>query len=217
MKKRFFVLFLFLLSSCKINFLADLYTSDLIDIANTNKTISLPLPMEIEFQVASCDDLESEKRIMSTYFSNFQFLGCDLNSEDFMSYAKAKVTAPVTNSNNIPDDLIGFQTYLSDDNSYVFLDAIINENLLKQLKEYVYEQTFQELTLLDSKLIINLNNDIGTSKVLIMPSFVDGKAIAFETEYELQKREKLIIETSNVSNAHLEESFFTPILSIVVE
>ena len=48
-----------------------------------------------------------------------------------------------------------------------------------------------------------------------MPSYVDSKPIAIETEFELQKRQKLIIETSNVSNSYLEEHFWTPILSIV--
>ena len=50
-----------------------------------------------------------------------------------------------------------------------------------------------------------------------MPSFVDGKAIALDTEYELRKREKLTIETSNVSNSHLETNFWAPIFSIIVQ
>jgi len=216
--KKILLIFLYLcLSSCKINFFADLYTSDLIDLANSNDAKIIYLPMEVEFQVASCEDLDNEKRMMSTYFSDFEFFSCDLNSEDFMSYAKAKVSAPVSNTNNIPKDLIGFHSYYSEDKSYVFLDAIINNSFLKQLKDYVYEQTFQELTLSDSKLKINLNNDVQSVKILVMPSFVDGKAIALDTEYELRKREKLTIETSNVSNSHLETNFWAPILSIVVE
>ena len=214
MKKFIIIIFLFL-SACKINFLADLYTSDLIEIAKSNKSITMLLPMEIEFQVASCDDLDNEKRIMSTYFSDFEFLGCDINSEDFMSYANAKVTSPVSNTNEINDNLIGFHSHLSADETSVFVDAIINNSLFEELKEYIYEQTFQELSLSESKLIINLNNDIGNVSVWIMPSFVDGKPIALETKYELQKRNKLTIETSNVSNSHLETSSWTPILSIV--
>tara|TARA_B100000700_G_scaffold222677_1_gene245420 strand:+ start:107 stop:760 length:654 start_codon:yes stop_codon:yes gene_type:complete len=217
MKRFIFIFLIFLLTSCKINFFADLYTSDLIELANSNNQKILSLPMEVEFQVASCEDLDTEKRIMSTFFSDFEFLGCDLSSEDFMSYAKAKVSTPVTNSNKIPDDLIGFHAYYSEDKTFIYLDAIINSDYLKKLKDYFYEQTFQELTLSDSKLRINLNNDKEFIKVIIMPSFVDGKAIALETEYELQKREKLTIETSNVSNSHLESSFWTPILSIIIE
>jgi len=96
MRKLLIFVFL-LLTSCKINFVADLYTSDLIDLANSGNPEIIRLPMEVEFQVADCEDLSDEKRIMSTYFSDFDFLGCDLNSEDFMSYARAKVTVPVTN------------------------------------------------------------------------------------------------------------------------
>ena len=213
--KKFLLISFIIFTSCKINFTADLYTSDLIELAKSNNPEIILLPMEIEFQVASCEDLNDEKRIMSTYFSDFEFLGCDINAEDFSSYAKAKVTAPVSNSNSISNNLIGFHAYLSDDKEYVYVDAIINDTSFKELKNYVYEQTFQELKLSESKLTINLNNDLRDVTVWIMPSYVDSTPIAVETEFELQKRQKLIIETSNVSNSYLEEHFWTPILSIV--
>ena len=214
MRKLLIFVFL-LLTSCKINFVADLYTSDLIDLANSGNPEIIRLPMEIEFQVADCEDLSDEKRIMSTNFSDFDFLGCDLNSEDFMSYARAKVTVPVTNGSDVINDLIGFRSYVSDDSSLVYVDAIINNNLFDELKKYVYDQTFQDLKLSESKLIINLNNDLGNVTIWVMPSFVDNKPIAMEEKFDLQKRQKLIIETSNVANAHLEKSSWTPILSIV--
>jgi len=214
MKKLLILVFL-LLTSCKINFIADLYTSDLIDLANSGNPEIIRLPMEVEFQVADCEDLSDEKRVMSTYFSDFDFLGCDLNSEDFMSYARAKVTVPVTNGSDTVSDLIGFRSYISDDQSFIYVDAIINNNLFEELKKYVYDQTFQELKLSESKLIINLNNDLRNAIVWVMPSFVDNYPIAMEKKFDLQKRQKLIIETSNVANAHLENSSWTPILSIV--
>ena len=55
--------------------------------------------------------------------------------------------------------------------------------------------------------------DLGSSN----GTFVNGKAIALDTKYELRKREKLTIETSNVSNSHLETDFWAPIFSIVVK
>ena len=214
MKKLLILVFL-LLTACKISFIADLYTSDLIDLANSGNPEIIRLPMEVEFQVADCEDLSDEKRIMSTYFSDFDFLGCDLNSDDFMSYARAKVTVPVTNGSDTIGDLIGFRSYISDDQSFIYVDAIINNNLFEELKKYVYNQTFQELKLSESKLIINLNNDLRNASVWGMPSFVDNNPIAMEKKFDLQKRQKLIIETSNVTNAHLENSSWTPILSIV--
>ena len=130
--KKFLLISLIIFTSCKINFTADLYTSDLIELAKSNNPEIILLPMEIEFQVASCEDLNDEKRIMSTYFSDFEFLGCDINAEDFTSYAKAKVTAPVSNSNSISNNLIGFHAYLSDDKEYVYVDAIINDTSFKE-------------------------------------------------------------------------------------
>ena len=42
------------LTSCKIDFEGDLYTSDLLTIAEEGGSINLP--MEIKFQVSSCDE-----------------------------------------------------------------------------------------------------------------------------------------------------------------
>ena len=60
MKKLLIITFLFL-TACKINFTADLYTSDLIELAKSNNPEIISLPMEIEFQVASCEDLNDER------------------------------------------------------------------------------------------------------------------------------------------------------------
>ena len=64
--KKFLLISFIIFTSCKINFTADLYTSDLIELAKSNNPEIILLPMEIEFQVASCEDLNDEKRIMST-------------------------------------------------------------------------------------------------------------------------------------------------------
>ena len=61
----------FILFGCQINFNADLYSSDLISLGNHPEEQSVSLPMTIEFQVASCDDLSTQNRIFSTYFSEY--------------------------------------------------------------------------------------------------------------------------------------------------
>ena len=168
MKKLIIIASLFFLCGCKIDFTGDLYTSDLINLANSKEEKIFNLPMEIAYQVTSCEGTDSVNRIISTYFIEYNNTGCDIG-EDFMSYAKAQVTVPVVNSydifNNSGDSLIGFVSYLSEDNKYVYVDATINSTLYESLKDYVYNETLQELSLIESNLSIRLNNDLNSKKL----------------------------------------------------
>mgnify|MGYP007063625873 CR=1 FL=1 len=155
------ILFLFL-SGCKIDFTGDLYTSDLINLANTTENKQFNLPMEVAYQVSDCESDEAS-RMISTYFIEFKNTGCAVG-EDFMSYATAQVSVPVVNNydifNNANNSLIGFASYLSEDKKFVYVDTIIRADLYESLKKYVYNETFQELSLTESNLIIRLNNDL---------------------------------------------------------
>ncbi len=146
MKKILILLSLILLlNGCKIDFTGDLYTSDLIDLANTAENKQFNLPMEVAYQVSDCETDETS-RMISTYFIEFKSTGCSVG-EDFMSYATAQVSVPVVNNydifNNANNSLIGFATYLSDDKKSVYVDAIISSDLYESLKNYVYNETFQ--------------------------------------------------------------------------
>ena len=218
MKKLIIIASRFFLCGCKIDFTGDLYTSDLINLANSKEEKIFNLPMEIAYQVTSCEGTDSVNRIISTYFIEYNNTGCDLG-EDFMSYAKAQVTVPVVNSydifNNSGDSLIGFVTYLSEDNKYVYVDATINSTLYESLKDYVYNETLQELSLTESNLSIRLNNDLNSVTVQVQPSFVNSKPIVFATEYVLDRRELMIIEASNVNSAYLEQNLWTPLFLLI--
>ena len=216
--KKLIIASLFFLCGCKIDFTGDLYTSDLINLANSKEEKIFNLPMEIAYQVTSCEGTDSVNRIISTYFIEYNNTGCDLG-EDFMSYAKAQVTVPVVNSydifNNSGDSLIGFVSYLSEDNKYVYVDATINSTLYESLKDYVYNETLQELSLTESNLSIRLNNDLNSVTVQVQPSFVNSKPIVFATEYVLDRRELMIIEASNVNSAYLEQNLWTPLFLLI--
>ena len=126
---------------------------------------------------------------------------------------------PVVNSydifNNSGDSLIGFVTYLSEDNKYVYVDATINSTLYESLKDYVYNETLQELSLTESNLSMRLNNDLNSVTVQVQPSFVNSKPIVFATEYVLDRRELMIIEASNVNSAYLEQNLWTPLFLLI--
>ena len=206
----------FILFGCQINFNADLYSSDLISLGNHSEEQNISLPMTIEFQVADCDDLSSQNRIFSTYFSEYEFVGCDVSSEDFMSYVEARVSTSVTNRTEI-SDLVGFQVDRSDDNKYIYVYVAINENSFKDLKEYVYNETFQELSLSESKFSVNFINDSGDTTIWIQSSFVDRKPIVYQTDFEIKKRDKMKIKLSDVVKSHLEENSWAPLLIILNE
>src|SRR5210317_64991 len=101
---------LFFISACKIDFNGDLYTSDLIDVAENGSEFTLP--MEINFQVSSCDeDLTSMHNTLSGYFIDYNFLKCG-TGDDFMSYVTSRVQVPLTNDqdsfNKTNNSLVGY-------------------------------------------------------------------------------------------------------------
>ncbi len=212
-KSLIFIVLILFLSGCKIDFTGDLYTSDLIDLANTTENKQFNLPMEVAYQVSDCESDESS-RMISTYFIEFKNTGCAVG-EDFMSYATAQVAVPVVNNydifNDANDSLIGFVSYLSEDKELIYVDTAISADLLESLKNYVYNETFQELSLTDSNLIIRLNNDLNTATINVPPSFVNNEPIVFSTEYIMERRDLLIIQSSNVNSSFLEKNLWTPL------
>ena len=212
-KSLIFIILILFLSGCKIDFTGDLYTSDLIDLANTPENKQFNLPMEVAYQVSDCESDESS-RMISTYFIEFKNTGCAVG-EDFMSYATAQVAVPVVNNydifNDANDSLIGFVSYLSEDKELVYVDAAISADLFESLKNYVYNETFQELSLADSNFIIRLNNDLNTATINVPPSFVNNEPIVFSTEYIMERRDLLIIQSSNVNSSFLEKNLWTPL------
>ena len=207
------IVLILILTGCKIDFTGDLYTSDLIDLANTTENKQFNLPMEVAYQVSDCESDESS-RMISTYFIEFKNTGCEIG-EDFMSYATAQVSVPVVNNydifNNANDSLIGFVSYLSEDKTLVYVDAVTSAELFESLKNYVYNETFQELSLADSNLVIRLNNDLNKATIEVPPSFVNNEPIVFSTEYIMERRDLLIIQYSDVNSSFLENNLWTPL------
>ena len=212
--KLYLIIFIFLfLSSCKIDFVGDIYTSDLISIAEKGGSINLP--MEISFQVTSCDDDNSSlNKKIGSYFVDYKQIDCG-TGDDFMSYIKSKVSVPITNNQKEFEtqnkSLVGYVSTLNEEEKKTEVYLVVNLQKLENLSDYVENETFQKLSLVDSKFKINLNNDIDNLKVAIYPSIVDGVPIVYPTFFDLNKREKITIENSNVSSMHLEIEGWTPL------
>ena len=212
--KLYLIIFIFLfLSSCKIDFVGDIYTSDLISIAEKGGSINLP--MEISFQVTSCDDDNSSlNKKIGSYFVDYKQIDCG-TGDDFMSYIKSKVSVPIINNQKEFEtqnkSLVGYASTLNEEEKKIEVYLVVNLQKLENLSDYVENETFQKLSLVDSKFKINLNNDIDNLKVAIYPSIVDGVPIVYPTFFGLNKREKITIENSNVSSMHLEIEGWTPL------
>jgi len=202
------------ISGCKINFEGDVYTSDIIGAFDENTTIFIP--MQISFQISSCDeDLNDLHNELSNYFSHYQYMSCD-QGNDFMSYVTSKVKVPIAPSQDSFDstyNLIGYLVQEFEDGKYVFMT--LNKSLFNSLNKYVEAETFQKLSLEESKVVIKIYNDMDFVHLAVFPSFVDGIPIIYETEYELEKRETLNILSSEVGAAHLEYNGWTPIFKFI--
>ena len=87
----------------------------------------------------------------------------------------------------------------------------MNLNKLGSLSDFVKKETFQNLSLQEGKFEINLNNDIDDTKISVYSSSVDGEPIVFESTFELKKRQKITIESSNITSDHLEKYGWAPL------
>ncbi len=204
---------LFFVSACKIDFNGELYTSDLIDVAENGSEFTLP--MEVSFQVSTCDDdLTSMHNTLSSYFIDYKFLNCG-TGDDFMSYVTSRVQVPLLNDqdlfNKSNNSLVGYLSRKYEDNPNIYVYIILNTNLFSNLSDYVESETFTPLSLEESKFVVNLNNDINEANIDVYPSYVDSEPIVWTTNYKLGKREKITISNSNVSSAHLQSNSWTPI------
>ena len=214
MVRLFVYLFLtILLSGCKIDFNGDLFTADLIEVAKTGKSVNLP--MEIRFQVSSCDeDLTAFSNKISTFFIDYKQIECG-TGDDFMSYITSNISVPVVNNKKEFKDqnksLIGYWSGIFENRNKPDVFLIMNLDKLSSLSDFVEKETFQKLSLEEGKFEINLNNDIEDTKISIYSSRVDGQPIVFETTFELKKRDKITIESSNITSGHLEKYGWAPL------
>ena len=202
-----------LLSGCKIDFNGDLFTADLIEVAKTGKSVNLP--MEIRFQVSSCDeDLTAFSNKISTFFIDYKQIECG-TGDDFMSYITSNISVPVVNNKKEFEDqnksLIGYWSGIFENRNKPDVFLIMNLDKLSSLSDFVEKETFQKLSLEEGKFEINLINDIDDAKISIYSSRVDGQPIVFETTFELKKRDKITIESSNITSGHLEKYGWAPL------
>ena len=214
MIRLFVYLFLtILLSGCKIDFNGDLFTADLIEVAKTGKSVNLP--MEIRFQVSSCDeDLTAFSNKISTFFIDYKQIECG-TGDDFMSYITSNISVPVVNNKKEFEDqnksLIGYWSGIFENRNKPDVFLIMNLDKLSSLSDFVEKETFQKLSLEEGKFEINLINDIDDAKISVYSSRVDGQPIVFETTFELKKRDKITIESSNITSGHLEKYGWAPL------
>ena len=203
-----------LIAGCKIDFEGDVYTSDLIGVHESQTSINIP--MQVSFQVSACDeDLDDLHMTLSNYFIDYQFMTCETGN-DFMTYATSKVKVPVTFSQDHFDStysLVGYLIQEFDDGVYVFMT--LNNTQFDSLNNYVENETFQSLSLEESKFFIKIYNDMDYVSINVFPSFVDGVPIIYETNYEISKRETLNVVSSQVGAAHLEYNGWSPIFKFV--
>ena len=133
---------------------------------------SINLPMEISFQVSSCDeDLTSLNKKIGSYFIDYQQIDCG-TGDDFMSYIKSKVSVPVVNSldefNDQNTSLIGYQSTIWEGKTKPAVFMVINLEKLGSLNDYIENETFQKLSL-DEDKVFNNYHKIGNTVSASIP------------------------------------------------
>ena len=132
-----------------------------------------------------------------------------------MSYITSNISVPVVNNKKEFEDqnksLIGYWSGIFENRNKPDVFLIMNLDKLSSLSDFVEKETFQKLSLEEGKFEINLINDIDDAKISIYSSRVDGQPIVFETTFELKKRDKITIESSNITSGHLEKYGWAPL------
>ena len=203
MKKKNLFQLLFLLSvlvfviGCSGTFDIYTYTSDLIDVAESKEellysnvnvvVVGLDSEGDIAFLRNNLDSFSNERIVEVEYMDSLSFdTKIPIISEDY-------------HGNHDFSKNIIYLLASEDEENYNFR-VQYNEDLLKRINQYIYDEYFQKAVFDDFNVKMTLDNDIrGEDLSLTAYSvYVLGEAYPFEYKKNLAHREKLEIEISEV-------------------
>lgn len=195
------------LAGCKLNLVADVYSSDLR--ASMAGETDLSSPATLAFQIPSTDDCDehtaSIREIMAGILSDFTPKGCE--SEGMESFLFADTQMPIFNSQEAwqkADTLFGLLAVTKPDAEDIGLFVMLETAKYEILTSRLQEKFHQTVNLSTSQVELILNNDErGDIKFSARDAFVDSHTAHGEFEYTLARRHKATIKLSNVATTHL--------------
>lgn len=197
------LIFSCILSSCKTDFLFDVYTSDIF-LEEKIKTSA-----QVAFEVSSCksERLEERKEEVLRLFSvdsNPKVVGCEEHGMDSMLLVSTNAEI-VSNSSSADFSLVRVSSPDLKQESKVYetrgMRLMISERFLRKSKEMMKEN-MQTLSYDKIKVKIFVNNDEADDVIVSGNNlWVNGEPFENYNRQKLSRRQKVKLEFSDVTNA----------------
>lgn len=206
-----------IVGGCKVNMTADVYTTDLRDVAAGESGLTAPATMA--FQVPGIDDCDEHTAeiaaLMEGVLEDFSPKGCEnLGMEAFLM---ASTQVPISMLESVATDAGSlFGLYVNAVDGRLATAVTLNLEKYELLSKRVKEKFFQDIELGQSKVLLSLNNDErGTARFIAPGSFVDGEPVLVEEPRSLERRHKAEILLSNVATSYLERHGSAPVFVLL--
>lgn len=193
-----------LVTACKPQVSADIYTRDILEVAETGKSLEIPVRMGLPIQNEKKCDENRNKMLpaLQKYGNGVKFLNCmDVKGQMydllFVEMVGKIVKAPSTGV-PVVEGMFGMSVSQLDDGSLIayFLKT---DNVDKAVSEIDKNYQFQNVEIDDIALTLRLNNDLReTVNFEIDSSFVENRPIDAPMILELPHRGVKVIVPSNV-------------------
>ena len=199
-----FVACLSLVAACKPQVSADIYAGDSLEVAETGKSLEVPVRMGLPIQNEKQCDENKNKMLpaLRKYGKGVNFVSCkDVPGQMYdlliVEMIGEIVKAPATGVATV-EGMFGMSVSQLDDGSLIVY-FLKTDNVDKAVSEIDKNYQFQDIEIEDIALTLRLNNDLRkTIKFEIEGSFLDNNPVDAPTVFELPRRGVKEIVPSNV-------------------
>ncbi|MCX7914471.1 MAG: hypothetical protein N2511_07790, partial [Thermodesulfovibrionales bacterium] len=204
------ILSVLFLQGCDLLLSPEVYVSDLIDLKEGTSTL-ISVPTIIKLQVISKDSYTENRdritMILQDYFGRVSRVSYE--EDGFNSYYVAQVNLPVVKDQKLEKGLsyAMFLINVLEDKEGIKLALIFNSTIFNSLKDRVFKEFSQTISVDEIALDINLVNDLKNDVTLEAQGvYLDKYPCPFRSRYVLGRREKVNIAFSNVLRDYLIKS-----------
>ena len=199
-----FVACLALVAACKPQVSVDIYAGDILEVAETGKSLEIPVRIGLPIQdEKKCDENKSKMLpALRRYGKGVKFVSCkDLQGQMYdllvVEMIGEIVKAPASGVATV-EGMFGMSVSQLDDGSLIVY-FLKTDNVDKAVSEIDKNYQFQNIEIEDIALTLRLNNDLRkTIKFEVDGSFVDNNPVDAPTIFELPRRGVREIVPSNV-------------------
>ena len=195
-----------LVAACKPQMSADIYAGDILEVAETGKSLEMPVRMGLPIQDEKKCGENKDKMLpaLQKYGKGVKFLSCKDVKGAMSDLLIVEMTAEIVKA---PESgvatvagMFGVSVTQSNDGSLV-VNFIKTDNVDKAVKEIDKNYQFQNVVLEDIELKIRFNNDLRkTIKYEIEGSFVNDNPVDAPSIFEIKRRGMIVSVPSNVKS-----------------